>query len=271
MTNLNLFCLSLKYYGLIDKLPSYIKPLGLGNEDYPEHWLAEKKGENIANLNKNYGQYTGIYWIWKNQLKNMADDDWIGTCEYRKLWLNDLYNKKQKFSISSLYSNLLKTNNKIFSNCDVILVQPILFKNETIYQQFNKVHKVNILEDCINFLQNDEREKFKKYLNGNKLSVPPLFITKVSLFKKFCEITFPLLKKYYDYCMKNNLCSGYNMRLPAYLIERYASFWFEENCKTEYLSHARMGKFMISNKVNKFINPIKMPFTLRMYPTIHDY
>ena len=271
MTNLNLYCLSLKYYNLIDKLPSYIKPLGLGNEEYPEHWLAEKNGQNIVNLNKYYGQYSGIYWIWKNQLKGMADDDWIGTCEYRKLWLNGLYNKKQKFSISSLYSNLLKTDNEIFSSCDAILVQPIFFKNETIYQQFNKVHKVNILEDCINFLENNERKMFRKYLQGNKLSVPPLFITKVNLFKKFCEVAFPLLEKYYDYCMKNNLCYDYNLRLPAYLIERYASYWFEENYKTEYLSHARMGKFMISNKVNKYINPIKMPFTLRMYPTIHDY
>ena len=129
MPNLNIYCLSLKYYDVIDKLPSYIKPLGLGNEEYPEHWLTEKNGKNIVNLNKYYGQYTGIYWIWKNQLKGMDDDDWIGTCEYRKLWLNDLYNKKQKFSISSLYSNLLKTDNKIFSSCNVILVQPTIFKN----------------------------------------------------------------------------------------------------------------------------------------------
>ena len=83
MSNLNLYCLSLKYYNLIDKLPSYIKPLGLGTEKYPEHWLTEKNGENISDLNKYYGQYTGIYWIWKNHLKDMADDDWIGTCEYR--------------------------------------------------------------------------------------------------------------------------------------------------------------------------------------------
>ena len=48
MPNLNLYCLSLKYYNLIDKLPSYIKPLGLGNEEYPEHWLAEKNGKNIV-------------------------------------------------------------------------------------------------------------------------------------------------------------------------------------------------------------------------------
>ena len=57
MPNLNLYCLSLKYYNLIDKLPSYIKPLGLGNEEYPEHWLAEKNGKNIVNLNKYYEMY----------------------------------------------------------------------------------------------------------------------------------------------------------------------------------------------------------------------
>ena len=113
----------------------------------------------------------------------MADDDWIGTCEYRKLWLNNLYNEKQKFSKSSLYSKLLKIDNDIFSSCDVVLVQPVIFKNETIYQQFNKVHKVNILENFINFLTVDDRENFKKYLYGNKLCVPPLFITKVNLFK----------------------------------------------------------------------------------------
>ena len=151
------------------------------------------------------------------------------------------------------------------------MVQPTIFKNETIYQQFNKVHKENILENCINFLEINEREKFKKYLNGNKLCFPPIFIIKVNLFKKFCAVAFPLLEKIYDYCMRNNLCYDYNLRLPAFLIERYASYWFEKNDKTKYLSHARMGKFMLSNKVNKYINPIKMPFTFRMYPTLHDY
>ena len=71
--------------------------------------------------------------------------------------------------------------------------------------------------------------------------------------------------------MRNNLCYDYNSRLPAFLMERYASCWFEKNGKTKYLSYARMGKFILSNKVNKYINPIKMPFTFGMYPTIHDY
>ena len=270
MPNLDIYCFSMKYFNLLDKLPSYIKPFGLGNNNYPEHWLTEKKGENILNLNKYYGEYTGVYWVWKNQLKNMDENDWIGTCHYRRLWLNNLYKEKQKFSINSLYDNLLKSDNNIFLECEAILVQPILFKNETVFQQFNKVHKENTLEKCINFLELDEREKFRKYLNGNELCIT-IFITKARLFKKFCESLFPWLEKCLDYCMKNNLCKDYNTRLPAFLMERYASYWFSVNTKKKYLSYARLGKFMLSNNINKYMNPIKMPLTFRMYPTFHDF
>ena len=270
MPNLDIYCFSMKYFDLLDKLPSCIKPFGLGNNNYPEKWLTEQEGENILNLNKYYGEATGVYWIWKNKLKNIDENDWIGTCHYRRLWLNNLYKEKQKFSINSLYDNLLKSDNNIFLECTAIQVQPIILKNETVFQQFNKVHKGNILEECINFLELDEREKFRKYLNGNELCIT-IFITKARLFKKFCESLFPWLEKCLDYCMKNNLCKDYNTRLPAFLMERYTSYWFSQNSKSRYLSYARLGKFMLSNNINKFINPTKMPFTFRMYPTTHDY
>ena len=271
MTKVKLYCLSFKHYNLVGKLPNFIKPLGLGKEKYPDNWLVENTGQNIANLNKYYGQYTGIYWIWKNQLIDMNDNDWIGTCEYRKYWLNNLFTKKQKFSTRSLYSNLLQTDNQIFDKCEAVLVQPIFFKTENVNEQFNKIHKVDILKSCLGFLDQKDREPFKKFLKKNMLSAPPLFITKVKIFKKFCEQIFPVLNRCYDYFNKNEMCYEENIRLPAFFIERFSSFWFEEYCKTEYLSHARIGKVMLSNKLNKYINPIKFPLTMRMYPTIHDY
>ena len=70
--------------------------------------MNEKNGQSIANLNKFYGEATGIYWIWKNYMNKLDRDDWIGFCQYRRLWLSDLYNKKQSLSFKSLYSNILK-------------------------------------------------------------------------------------------------------------------------------------------------------------------
>ena len=271
MINLEIYCTALQYFNVLDKLPPYIKPLGLGNYTYPKHWLTEQNGENILNLNRYYSEWTGLYWIWKNRLGNMNDSSWVGNCHYRKLWLNNLLDKKQIFSFKSLYSNLLKPSNPIFFNCDVIQVQPIFLKKETVFQQFETVHKKNVLENCINFLEAEDGNKFKKYLDGNKICGLPMFIAKAHIFKKYCENIFPFLDKCFDYCMKYNLCEGHNVRLPGHVVERYTTYWFSQNTNVQYLSYARLGKFMLSNNVNKFINPIKIPFTFRMYPTIHDY
>ena len=271
MINLDIYCMTIQYLRILEKLPPYIKPLGLGNNNFPDHWLTEKKGENITHLNKNFGEATGFYWILKNQLKNKNENDWIGSCQYRRLWLDDLYEKKQKSSFRNLYSNLLKQDNEIFLSCDAILLQPTIFKRENVSEQFTKIYGKNIMEDCINFLDKSDIDKFKKFLNGNQLSICNMFITKVHFFKKYCENLFPWLNKCYDYCNKNNLFTEENKRLPIFLAERYTSYWFSQNINTKYLSFARLGKFMLSNNVNKFINPTKIPFTFRMYPTLHDY
>ena len=99
MKKLKIFCTSINYYKLIDKLPKYIKPLGLGKNLFPSHWFDEKKGSNIAHLNSYYGELTGIYWLWKNKIQKMSKNDLIGICHYRKLWLNKNYETKQKFAI----------------------------------------------------------------------------------------------------------------------------------------------------------------------------
>ena len=165
MRNLEIYCTTLKYYSVLDKLPSYIKPLGLGNHAYPKHWFAEKNGENIANLNKYFSEWTGIYWIWKNKLNNISDDDWIGNCHYRKLWLNGLFNEKQKFSFKNLHSNLLKPDNPIFHNCEVIQLQPTFLKKHTVSQQFENVHGKNILEKCLKL---KKIKNFAKFMTSLK-------------------------------------------------------------------------------------------------------
>ena len=98
----------------MEKLPSYVIPLGLGNEKYPNNWLVEKKGDNISLLNKFYAEFTGLYWIWKNRINSLNDNDLIGNCHNRVLWLNDLYENKKKFTTKSLFDN--------FSN---VLAHPI--------------------------------------------------------------------------------------------------------------------------------------------------
>lgn len=268
---LKIFCCTIKYYKILDKLPKNIIPLGLGNSDFPSNWLSEKQGINIGELNKFYGEATGIYWIWKNYLKNLQSNDWLGFCQYRRLWLNNLFDQKQKKNISSLYSNLLNNDNKIFQNSETVLLQPLILKDENLLEQFEKIYGKNILNNCINLLPERDRDDFLKYLKSNKLSICNMFITKTKIFKKYCVNMFDWINKCYDYCQRENLLSGENTRLPIFMVERYTSFWFEKYSKCNYLSFARLGKNFLSNNLNHFINPLKLPFTFRQYPTIHEF
>ena len=271
MANLKIYCTSLKYYRILDKLPNYIVPLGLGEKNFPNYWLKDNVGNNISSLNKYFAELTGLYWIWKNKISEFGENDWIGTCHYRKLWLNDLYENKQKKSTDSLYNNLLKPSNNLFQKNDVLLVQPIQFKKKNLLSDFNEVHINNVIEECINFLDPKNKKNFIIHLNQNILFGQNMFITKKKLFNEFCDITFRWTNDCHNFLLKENICSGYNTRLVAFLSERFTSYWFSKFNKKSFLSYARLGKFYLSNRVNYFFNPIKLPFTFRMYPTFHKY
>lgn len=270
MKNLKIFCTSIKYYKVLDKLPNYIKKIGLGSKNFPSNWFNDSSGVNISHLNKYYGELTGIYWIWKNHLKNLNKNDLIGNCHYRKLWLNNCYNNKQKKSFKSLFDNLLNNNNSLILQNKTIQVQPIKFKKKNLLEDFENIHKNKILEKSILFLEKRLQILFKDHLKGNVFYPLNMFITKPEIFEKYCQTIFPWLEKCYHLCNKENLNIGYNVRLPAFLAERFTSFWFSQFSNSQ-LSYARLGNFFLSNSVNSVINPIKLPFTFRMYPTLHHY
>ena len=271
MNNLKIFCTSINYYKILDKMPGYIHPIGLGVKNFPNHWLNEQDGKNISELNKYYGELTGIYWIWKNIVNTMNRNDKIGNCHYRKFWLNNLLNKKQKFSTQSIYSNLLDKDIQNIYLHKNIQVQPIVFKNKNLLYDFKEIHKSDILEEAIDFLDNHHQLGFRNHLNNNVFYPLNMFITNVEGFTKYCEVLFPWLEKCLEICLQRSLCQNYNTRLPAFLGERFTSFWFSQSSDRVELSYARLGKIILSNKLNSIFNPLKLPFSFRMYPTIHRY
>ena len=261
MQKLQIYCSSIKYFKILDDLPECITPIGLGDHNFPANWITEKKGKNISNLNPYYGEMTALYWLWKNKIDALNKDDLIGNCHYRKFWLDKLYDTKQKKSFDNLYSHLLKDRNNFLNDYETVQVQPIIFKSKTILNDFDEIHGKSILENCIQFLDLEIQKKFRENLNSNVLYPLNMFITKVHLFNNYCEVIFPWLEKCFDYCKNKNLLNNYNTRLPAFLAERFTSFWFSEYSSCANLSYARIGNFFLSNNVNKILNPTKLPFT----------
>jgi hypothetical protein len=98
-----------------------------------------------------------------------------------------------------------------------------------------------------------------------------MFITKKKYFEEYCELIFPWVEMCYKFCMDKNLCNGHNIRLPVFLAERFSSYWMSEFKNKTTLSFVRLGNFHLSNKLNNFVNTIKLPFTFYQYPTIYNY
>ncbi len=270
MKKLDIYCFTSKKYHFLDHLPNNIIPVGLGETKFPDHYISESKGINLSKHNKYYAEMSGIYWVYKNKLQYYNENDLIGFCHYRRLWLNDCYIKNHN-QISSIFSKILHSHEQLDNkSAETFLLDPTKLKNENIYDHFVNNHGNILIEQISNFLEPDLYKAFLEYMQKREFSACNMFITKPKQFNDYCEFIFPLLEKILIFCLEKDLCKGNNIKLPAYFIERFTSFWFHHYTKISYLSYAQLGSFFTSNISNKFINTLKTPFSFLFYPTSLD-
>jgi hypothetical protein len=261
--NLKMFCLSLNpdHYKLIKELK--YEPVILGKDNLSTEWFNDKSGENISFKNEYYGEYTFHYWIWKNYLDKI-DTEWVGFCQYRKFFLKKKINldNQENISFHLLKDSSLNFLDEKYSDFDCILgeqfsvtnyklikifkkyplefiFKPLRFisnKTRTIQLHFDLYHGFGNLEKAIEFLDDDNKEDFKKYVN-QKTSFHPhnMFVCKKKFLKKYYDTVFRWLKKCEKIFGFENL-SGYGMkRIYGFLAERYMSYWFSKNCRIKEL------------------------------------
>ena len=258
MKNLKMFCISLEpnHYNFIKKL-GYI-PVGLGDKDFNDDWFKDKLGNNISKKNKNYGEYTFHYWIWKNHLDKLKDE-WIGFCQYRKFWSLEKY-KKEDINFDSLTSQVLKEIPIRFNEYESILGEPIFInqfrsmkfvkkglkffvkrpltifskKKRNINFHFDFMHGENNLYRAINLLDQQDQNDFRNFVKS-EVSFNPhnMFICKSKeKLKDYYETIFPWLEKCEKLFGFENLKGFGKIRIYGFLAERFMSYWFKKNTKS---------------------------------------
>ena len=253
MNNLEMFCICI-HNDLLDKVKklNYV-PVGLGDEKFENGWLQDNTGINISNKNKFYGEYSFHYWFWKNKIKDISDDTWIGFCAYRRFWHNDIkINDSLKFK-----NKVLNQIPEIWNKYDVILgnqisvnevnwikvfkygklaflrnPQAITKKGRTIKFHFDMFHGNGILDRAIDQLNDEDKEDFRKYVNNRtSYNQGNMFICKSKkIINKYYETIFNWLSK----CEKifGFDLSGYSkVRIYAFLAERFLPYWFNKYSK----------------------------------------
>ena len=134
---MKMYCITIfdEHYNKINKI-GYL-PVGLGKKITSKKFFTrQSRRENISHKNPFYGEYTFHYWFWKNELKNLKENEWIGFCQYRKYWV--INNEKKDFeNLDELKSNILKLIPKEYEKYETILGEP-LFINQFKLSKFLK-------------------------------------------------------------------------------------------------------------------------------------
>ena len=257
MKNLNIFCLTLEpnHYRFIKEL-GYI-PVGLGEKDFNGDWFTDKSGINISKKNRYYSEYTFHYWLWKNYLDKI-ENGWIGFCQYRKFWslknhraeninvnnIKDLvlknipkeYEKYESILTEPQFVNQWKMMKFIKKGLKIFIKRPLLILNKNkrnINFHFDLMHGENNLSKAINFLDEENKEDFKKFVNTQVSFNPHIMVICKSKEKlrKYYEVLFPWLEKCEKLFGFDNLKGYGSTRMYGFLGERFMSYWFQKNTK----------------------------------------
>ena len=258
MKNLSMFCLSLYPKHLNNlKIINYI-PVGLGVNDFSNSWLRDNTKKNISNKNRYYGEYTFHYWFWKNMIDNMPDDNWIGFCAYRRYWANT--NHLRSDELSKIINNrnfknhVLQEIKKDWFNYETVLVEKIPFgkikfskiiknggiqsilknfrsfiKSETTIKfHFDIFHGNGKINKAIDLLEKKERDDFRIFINNQSFNKENMFICRSKkIIKEYYKSVFAWLQKCED-VFGFNLKAWHEVRIYAFLAERYLSYWFNK-------------------------------------------
>ena len=230
-------------------------PVGLGKNIKHNQWLRDNTNENISHKNKNYGELTFYYWFWKNMLRNMPDNHWVGFSQYRRHWkknekfegknknfndlvLKDIPKEWEKYeTVLGEPINLEKIKfMKLIKHASSILIKEpkfILKKNRNLRFNFEMMHGVEFLDQAISQLDSENRDDFIKYLDCEKsLNPANMFICKS---KRKIDLFFNTLFNWLEKCEKifdNSALEGYSQtRIYAFLSERFLPYWFKKNTK----------------------------------------
>ena len=258
MKNLSMFCLSLygEHLNNLKKI-NYI-PVGLGENNFNNEWLRDNTKQNISNKNKYYGEYTFHYWFWKNMIDEISDKNWIGFCAYRRYWAN--HNNMKSNELNKIINNqnfrehVLQDVKNDWSNYETILGERIPFgkiklskiiknggiksilrnlnsfiKNQTTVKfHFDIFHGNEKIDKAIDLLEMKERSDFRIFINNQSFNKENMFMCRSKkIIKEYYNSVFPWLQRC-ENIFGFNLNAWHEIRIYAFLAERYLSYWFNK-------------------------------------------
>lgn len=161
--------------------PEYIQTLQVGTVVTPkmDTDFHDNQGDNISEKNGNYSELTGLYWIWKNKLCRLENDDYYGLVHYRRqLDLSD-------DDILRLKSNAI----------DAVLPYPMPYDPniEAHHKRYLSEDEWRAVLEALRELYPEYAKAFKDILGQEYLYNYNIILAKREVLEKYCAWLFPIL------------------------------------------------------------------------------
>ena len=252
MYNLEIYCVTDKDLPYLKRLPYNLA--GVGKSNFPKEYYLANTNENIHYKEEYYSELTFHYWFWKNKLKNLEKNTWLGFCQKRRFWIkkNSINNNINSYNFADF---ILLESQKEWTEYNSVICEPIYVnkvnkikllkrgfkslikdpriffnkKKQTIKLHFDMHHGYGNLDKAIDVIDSEDKDEFRAYVN-NAISFNPhiMFIAKVEIANNWFSKLFPWLLRCEEIFGFDNLHGYDTKRLYAYLAERYLSFWFKK-------------------------------------------
>ncbi len=185
-------------------------------------YAGDDTGENISHKNTEFCELTGIYWAWKNAVK---DNDYIGFVHYRRYFKGQhfLFNGKKILTESEILD--------VFKTSDIILPVKRKYYIETVYNHYKNAHFEQDLIKTKNIVANlypDYLDSFDKVMQGNSLYLCNMFIMKKEHFDNYMRWLFSILDEL-EMSINVKSYDFYQNRVFGFIGERLFNVWVTQS------------------------------------------
>lgn len=183
--------------------------------------LSEQDGINISEYNKRINECTGLYWIWKN-----TSSEYVGMCHYRRWFYNCRWVHDKSRLDADRVEELMKDHDiiltgthwfnwRVIDNCNIAL-------GKEITEEANRV-----FIDLIRERQPDYLDAYCDVMEGNRMHICNLFVTRWEIFDAYCKWLFSFLLDAADRIDVSE-CSTRQQRIAGYFAEVMPTVWLRE-------------------------------------------
>lgn len=210
-------------------------------------------GENISELNQNFCEITGLYWMWRN-----VSADVYGLSHYRRYFSpfsTSVNVKGNKIASTQSLADILKSH-------DILLSNPRNYWIESIQKHYKNAHNERDLEVIESIIESDHKEyliHYKNIMRGTKLSLYNMFAMKHDHFDRYCTWLFDILFKAKEK-IPYETYGPYQGRVFGFLAERLLNVWVAHNIPAQRILYLQVTNIEGESLSTKAIGLLQRKF-----------